>query len=137
MRLSKEDYNRAVGYLKRYCNNCLTIINVRADIISIGAAATDGMPKAPYKISDSVYSQVLQLQENKELQKAIKEWKTIQQALTLVGDDSNYIFEEFYMKGKPKWEVIDKMHTSEETFKRRKRDLIYAVDREIKKMTQF
>ena len=137
MRLSKEDYNRAVGYLKRYCNNCLTIINIRADILSIGAATTDGMPKAPYKVSDSVYNQVQHLQENKELQKAIKEWKVVKQALALVGNDSNYIFEEFYMKNKSKWQVIDGMHTSEETYKRRKRDLIYAVDKEIKKMNKI
>ena len=135
MRLNKEDYNTAVGVLKRYSYNCITILNIRNDIISIGAAATDGMPKAPYKISDSVYNQVMQLQENKDLQKALKEYKIVIQALKLVNNDSNYIFEELYMKNKSKWQVIDGLHTSEETYKRRKRELIYAVVGEIKKLT--
>ena len=54
MRLNKEDYNKSVGMLKRYNYNCIKILNLRADIMSISAASIDGMPKAPYKISDTV-----------------------------------------------------------------------------------
>ena len=133
MRLDKEDYKRAVGILKRYNYNCITIMNIRADIMSIGVPGNDGMPKAPYKISDSVYNQYIQLQEDKELQKALRQYKIVRQALELVSNDSKYIFEEFYMKNKAKWQIIDS-GMSERTFTRRKSELIYAVDQEIKKV---
>ena len=133
MRLDKEDYKRAVGILKRYYYNCITIMNIRADIMSIGVPGNDGMPKAPYKISDSVYNQYIQLQEDKELQKALRQYKIVRQALELVSNDSKYIFEEFYMKNKAKWQIIDS-GMSERTFTRRKSELIYAVDQEIKKV---
>lgn len=136
MRLSKEDYKKANDCLKRYNYNCINILNIRADIISIGSPATDGMPKAPYRISDSVFNSVIQLQEDKQLQKSISEYKAVIQALELVNADSKLIFEELYIKGKSKWEIINLMNTSEETYKRRKRDLIYAVEKEIKKLTQ-
>lgn len=135
MRLNTDDYKRAVGCLKRYNYNCIKIINIRADIISIGSPAMDGMPKAPYRVSDTVFNSVIKLQEDEELQKAIKEYKAVVQAVELVSKDSKYIFEEMYVKGKDKWDIIDSLNTSEETYKRRKRDLIYAVDKELKKLT--
>lgn len=137
MRLSKEDYNRAVGCLKRYNYNCINIVNIRADIMSISVPEADGMPKAPYNISDSVYNQYIRLQEDKELQRSLKEYKAVMQALQVVNKDSKYIFNQLYLRNKTKWEVIDKIHTSEETYKRRKRALIYAVDKELKKLTQY
>lgn len=133
MRLPKEDYNRAVGCLKRYNYNCITIMNIRADIMSVGIPTTDGMPKAPYNISDSVYNQYIKLQEDKELQKALKQYKVVRQALELVSKDSKYIFEELYIKSKTKWQIIDS-GMSERTFVRRKSELIYAVDKELKKL---
>ena len=135
MKLNKEDYNKAVGLLKRYSYNYIKILNIRADIMSIGTQAYDGMPKAPYKISDSVYNQFIKLQEDKQLQKALKEYKIVIQALKLVSNDGNYIFEELYMKNKTKWEIIN-AGMSEATFKRRKRELIYAINDEIKNMSQ-
>ena len=133
MRLPKEDYNRAVGLLKRYNYNCIKILNIRADIMSVSAVNMDGMPKAPYRISDTVYNQYILLQEDKELQKALKEYKAVTLALELVNKDSKYIFEEVYSKGRSKWDVVsDGM--SERTFGRRKKELIYAVDKEFKKM---
>lgn len=136
MRLSKEDYRQAVSCLKRYNYNCIKILNIRADIMSIGSPVIDGIPKAPYRISDSVYNSVIKLQEDVDLQKAIREYKAVEQAKQLVPKDSIYIFEEMYIKGKEKWEIIDDLHISEETYKRRKRNLIYAVDKEIKSLTQ-
>lgn len=133
MRLEKEDYNRAVGVLKRYNYNCITIMNIRADIMSIGVPANDGMPRAPYKISDSVYNQYIQLQEDKQLQKSLKEYKIVRQALELVNKDSRYIFEELYIKSKSKWQIIDS-GMSERTYFRRKKELIIAVDKELKKL---
>lgn len=137
MRLSKEDYNKAVGCLKRYNYNCINIINIRADIMSISVPGTDGMPKAPFNISDSVYNQYIRLQEDEELQRSLKEYKAVMQALQVVNKDSKYIFNQLYLRNKTKWEVISEIHTSEETYKRRKRALIYAVDKELKKLTQY
>lgn len=137
MRLPKEEYKQANNCLKRYNYNCIMILNIRADIMSISANGIDGMPKAPYSISDSVFNSVMQLQENQELQKALKEYKAVLQALQLVSKDSKYIFEQLYVKSKNKWEIINEINVSEETYKRRKRDLIYAVNDELKKLTQF
>lgn len=135
MRLNKEDYRKAEGCLRRYNYNCITIINLRADAMSVGVPSYDGMPKAPYSISDSVFNQYIKLQEDVELQKALKEYKAVRQAYELVNKDSKEVFEKFYQEGKTKWEVIDKLGFSEETFKRRKRELIYTVDKELKKLT--
>lgn len=135
MRLSKEEYREAEGCLKRYNYNCINIINIRADIMTIGVPNNDGMPKTPYNISDSVYNQYIKLQEDKELQKALKEYKAVRQALELVNEDCIYIFERLYQKRENKWKIIEDLHFSEETYKRRKRSLIYTVEKELKKLT--
>lgn len=133
MRLSNEEYKEASLCLKRYNYNCLKIMNIRADIMSISSPVLDGMPKAPYSVSDRTLKAVVELQENEYLQKAIKEYKAVVQAVELVNKDSKYIFEEFYIKSKPKWEIINS-GISERTFVRRKGDLIYAVHKELKKL---
>lgn len=135
-RLSKEEYNRAKDCLKRYNYNCIKILNIRADIISIGAQNLDGMPKAPYTVSDNVLKSVIKLQEDKDLQKAINEYKVVTQALELVSNDSKYIFEEMYIKSRTKWQIVYS-GMSERTFERRQKDLIYAVDKEIKKWRKY
>ncbi len=136
MRLPKEDYNRAVGCLKRYNYNCINIINVQSDILSISIAPIDGLPKAPYSIGDTTFNKVIQLQDDIELSKSIKEYKAVQQALILLNNkETNYIFEEEFRKDRYKWDIINELHTSEETYKRRKRSLIYAVNEELKKLT--
>ncbi len=133
MRLSKEEYREAKKCLKRYNYNYIKIMNIQADIMSIGSANLDGMPKAPYNTSDKVLESVIRLQEDADLQEAIKEYKAVVQALQLVNKDSKYIFEELYIKSKTKWEILNS-GMSERTFARRKGDLIYAVHRELKKM---
>lgn len=133
MKLSKEDYKEAKDCLKRYNYNCIQIINIKADTMSIGSPIIDGLPKAPYSISDRVLNTIIKIEENIELQEAIKEYKAVVQALQLVNKDSKYIFEEMYVKSKTKWEIINS-GMSERTFVRRKGDLIYAVHKELKKM---
>lgn len=133
MRLSNEEYKEASLCLKRYNYNCIKIMNIRADIMSIGSPVLDGMPKAPYSVSDRTLKAVIELQEDEQLQKCIKEYKAVVQAIELVNKDSKYIFEEFYIKSKPKWEIINS-GISERTFVRRKGDLIYAVHKELKKL---
>ena len=134
MRLNKEDYRIAEGCLRRYNYNCITIINLRADAMSVGVPSYDGMPKAPYSISDSVFNQYVKLQEDKELQKALKEYKAVRQVYELVNSDCKEIFNTYYQQQKSKWETMDKLGLSERTFLRRKKDLIYAVDKELKKL---
>lgn len=133
MKLSREDYSEAKGCLKRYNYNCIKIINIKADIIRIGSPVIDGLPKAPYGASDKVLDSIIKMEENEELQEAIKEYKAVVQAIQLVNKDSQYIFEEMYIKSKTKWEIINS-GMSERTFVRRKGDLIFAVHKELKKL---
>lgn len=135
MRLSKEDYREAIGVLKRYNYNCLNIINEREDIMGISSQVSDGMPRAPYSISDTVFNQYVQLQENVSLQKSLKEIRVVNQAILLVKKDSNRIFEEQYKMGKDKWDIINE-GMSEGTYKRRHSELVYAVYEELKKVSQ-
>lgn len=133
MKLSREDYSEAKGCLKRYNYNCIKIINIKADIMSIGSPVIDGLPKAPYGTSDKVLDSIIKMEENEELQEAIKEYKAVVQAIQLVNKDSKYIFEEMYIKSKTKWEIVNS-GMSERTFVRRKGDLIFAVHKELKKL---
>lgn len=133
MRIDKEEYNKAVGCLKRYNYNCINIINIRADIMSIGSPSISGLPKAPYTVSDNVFNSVIKLQEDEQLQQSIKEYKAVVQALELVNSDSKYIFEELYVKSKIKWQILES-GMSERTFFRRKKELILAVNKELKKL---
>lgn len=132
-KISKEEYKEAKGCLKRYSYNCINIMNIRNDIMSIGSQTIDSLPKAPYKISDNVLKSVIKLQEDEFLQKSIKEYNAVVQAIELLkNEDCRYIFENYYMKSKTKWEIIQK-GMSERTFERRNQDLIYAVHNELKK----
>lgn len=132
-RLNKEEYNYAKSCLKRYNYNCVNIMNIRADILSIGSQNIDGMPKAPHSINDNVLNSVIKLQEDEQLQRSIKEYKAVVQALQIANKDCKTIFEFYYRLSKSKWEIID-MGMSERTFGRRKQELIYAVHNELKKM---
>lgn len=135
MKLSKEEYKEAKGCLKRYNYNCIKIINIKSDIMSIGSPVIDGLPKAPYTTSDKVLDSIIEMEENEELQEAIKEYKAVVQALQLVNKDSRYIFEEMYIKSKTKWEIINS-GMSERTFERRNQSLIYTVHKELKKLAE-
>lgn len=134
MRLSKEDYNNAVGCLKRYDYNCINILNIKSDIYSIETANNDGQPKPKYNKTDTVLAKIIQVEENEVIQKAIKEYKAVRNALLLVNKDCNYIFEKCFREQKSKWEVMDQYGMSERTFKRRKSELIYTVNKELKKL---
>lgn len=109
-------------------------MNIQSDILSLSIAPADGMPKAPYAVSNTVLKKVIQVEENESLQRSIREYKAVIQALTLVNSESKLIFEKEYRESKYKWDVIDLLSKSEETYKRRKRELVYAVHNELKKM---
>lgn len=132
MRLEKEEYKRAVGVLKRYNYNCINIINIQTDILSLSVAPLSDMPRVPYSVGDTTLKKVLQLEENIELQQSIKEYKAVAQALQLVSQESKMIFELLYIKNKTKWEIIES-GMSERTYFRRKKELILAVNKELKK----
>lgn len=101
-RLSKENYREAKNCLKRYNYNCITIMNIKWDIMGLSSVVVDGMPKAPYRVSDSVLNSVILLQENKQLQQCIKEYKAVVQALQLVDTITQEIFIEEYQKRRNK-----------------------------------
>ena len=133
MKLPNEEYKKAVNCLKRYNYNCLKIMTIRDDIMSISGMNIDGMPKAKNNVSDSVINCVIQLQENVEINKCIKEIKAVQMALQLVDEDSKRIFEEIYRQNKSKWDLINN-GMSERTYFRKKAELITQVSKELKKM---
>lgn len=136
MRLNKEDYQNAVGCLKRYDYNCINILNIKTDIYSLESAKNDGQPKPKFNKTDTVLAKIIQVEENEVIQKAIREYKAVRNALLLVNKDCEYIFEKVFREQKSKWEVVEQLNISEETFKRRKRVLIYTVNEELKKLTQ-
>lgn len=131
-KLSREEYNYAKGCLKRYKYNCINILNIRSDILSISSQNLDGMPRAQYNVSDNVLNSVIKLEENTQLQKSIREYKAVVQALELTNKDCKIIFDKYYILCKSKWEVTE-TGMSERTFERRNQELIYAVHNELKK----
>lgn len=133
MRLENQEYRQAVNCLKRYNYNCIKIMSIREDIMSVNGMNVDGMPKPKYSKSDMVLNSVIQLQEDEDLKKAIKEVKAVQMALQLVSEDCKNIFEKIYIQSKSKWDIIN-CGMSERTFVRRKSELVIAVHKELKKL---
>lgn len=133
MRLENQEYRQAVNCLKRYNYNCIKIMSIREDIMSISGLNMDGMPKPKYSKSDMVLNSVIQLQEDEELKRAVKEVKAVQMALQLVDEDCKNIFEKIYIQSKSKWELINN-GMSERTYFRKKTGLITQVNKELKKL---
>lgn len=133
MRLENQEYRQAVNCLKRYNYNCIKIMSIREDIMSISGLNMDGMPKPKYSKSDMVLNSVIQLQEDEELKRAVKEVKAVQMALQLVDEDCKNIFEKIYIQNKSKWELINN-GMSERTYFRKKTELITQVNKELKKL---
>ena len=135
MRINRDDYKRAEGCLIYYNYNCATILSKKKDTTYLSAVNYDGMPKAPYNISDPVAKLVVQDSENENYQRAIKQYKAVELAKLLVNPDCLVIFERFYRNRESKWKIILEEGYSEETFKRRKKELIYKVYEELDKLT--
>ena len=134
MKKKKKEYRKAVECLKRYNYNCINIINIRENIMSINSICYDGMPHTKNLNSDVVLNKVIELQENKELNNCMKEYKAVVQALALLNEDCKYIFEKYFQKNISKWDIMNNKGMSERTFVRRKSELIYAVYMELKKL---
>lgn len=133
MRLSREDYKKAEGCLRRFDYNSATILFKRDDMFGLSAVQYSDMPKAPYSVSDNVLKPILALEEDKEYQKAVREYKAVDLAKKLVNKDCLIIFEELYRKKNGKYKIMYENGYSEATYKRRKQELIYAVHEELKK----
>jgi hypothetical protein len=128
MRLSKEEYRKAKDCLKRYSYNCVNILSTPNDIIGISGMNLDGMPHGKGGTNDIVANTVIKLEENKSYQRSIREYNIVRKALELVGEDTKYIFEHLYeKKNMGKWQIINNLNISEETYKRRYRELVYSV----------
>ena len=71
------------------------------------------------------------------LDTCIKEYKAVEQAMLLLNNESRYIFEEEFRKKRNKWDIINELHISEETYKRRRKILIYTVSDELKRLKKL
>lgn len=133
MRLSKEEYRNAKGCLKRFRYNYIDIMTVKS-IPEISAIDYDRLPQGKYTITDTVANSIIRIEDNKSLQKAIKEYNAVIKALEIVDSDSKYIFNHIYNKqDKNKWDIMEDLCISERTYMRRFKSLVYAVANELKK----
>ena len=132
MKIPKEEYREVVEILKRYNYNRLNIIQRQSDILSLSING-NGDGRSKYSISDSTLNKVLRLESDKSLQRSIKEFKLVNRVLELVRSETREVFAKLYVEQKGKWKTIDELHISEETYKRRKRELIYVAHEEIRK----
>lgn len=68
----------------------------------------------------------------KESKKRINEFEAVNKALLLLDEDCRFIFKHLYEeRDMSKWQIIDSLNYSEETFKRRHRKLVYTVHDEL------
>lgn len=134
MRIDKNEYRYAKRCLKRFNYNKLNILMRRTDLMSLSAVGIDGLPKGKNKISDIVGQTVVRIEEDKELNKSIKEYKAVLLAREIIDDDCKYILDHIYdMKDMNKWDVVRERPMSEGTFKRKHSNLVYKVLEQIKK----
>lgn len=139
MRIPKEEYNNARACLQRYAYNCRYILTRRDDIMQLSGVNMDGMPHSKYSISDIVANAVIKLDEDSSIKQSIKEFDIVQNALLLVDHDTKMIFEYLYEKKDKnigKYEICDAIGISEDTFKRKHRNLVYAVYETMKNTTK-
>ena len=134
MRIDKNEYRYAKRCLKRFNYNKLNILMRRTDLMSLSAVGIDGLPKGKNKISDIVGQTVVRIEEDKELNKSIKEYKAVLLVREIIDDDCKYILDHIYdMKDMNKWDVVRERPMSEGTFKRKHSNLVYKVLEQIKK----
>ena len=135
MRLDKEEYKYAKRCLKRFNYNKLNILMRRTDLMSLSAVNIDGQPKGKNKISDIVGQTIVRIEEDKELNKSIKEYKAVLLAREMIDEDSKYILDHIYdMQDMNKWDIVysEERPMSEITFKRKHSKLVYAVLEQLK-----
>ncbi len=135
MRLDKEEYKYAKRCLKRFNYNKLNILMRRTDLMSLSAVNIDGQPKGKNKISDIVGQTIVRIEEDKELNKSIKEYKAVLLARESIDEDGKYILDHIYdMQDMNKWDIVysEERPMSERTFKRKHSNLIYEVANQLK-----
>ena len=137
MRLDKDEYNYAKRCLKRFNYNKLNILMRRADLMSLSAVNIDGLLKGKNKVNDMVGQTVIRIEDDKELNKSIKEYKAVLLTREIVDDDSKYILDHIYdMQDMNKWDVVysKERPMSQRTFERKHSRLIYEVEKQLKKL---
>ena len=102
--------------------------------MSISIPEHNGMPKASNHIADPVYHKYIQLEENKDLQKSLKEYKIVANTMELLNEECKKICNQYFILQRNKWDIMEELGLSERTFLRRKKEIIYTTDRERKKM---
>lgn len=137
MRIPKEEYNKARECLKKYSYHCRYILDRRNDIMQLSGVNMDGMPHSKYTISDIVANSVILLDlldEEPSIKESFEKYSIVQIALELVDADTKAIFTHLYeKKDMGKYQIIDEIHISEDTFKNKHRKLVYAVYETMKK----
>lgn len=133
MRISRNEYNEAEECLKRYKYNCRAIKIIPKDLITMSSGYNVGI-KAPNSISDPVFNNLVRIQENKELQRAIIEYNAVENAILLLTKDEAEVFESYYIQKKTRSEIADEMGLSDRSIRRRHSSLIYKVHKELKKL---
>lgn len=64
-----------------------------------------------------------------------REAEIVEKALLLVDNDSNHIFIEEFCKKRNKWDIMIELGLSDSTYKRRRKEIIYAVNNELSKLS--
>lgn len=136
MKIPKEEYRKVIKCLKNYKYNEMQKNEIEADILAINISPADS-PRTSSGISDTVFNKVMQLQQDEDLQRCIKEYKAVERMLLLVDDIAKEIFEEEFKKGNHKWKVIKNLNLTLSTYERRKRELVYTTYRELKKVEKI
>jgi hypothetical protein len=135
MKLSNEEYKEAEECLLNYRYNSVAKDTIPKDIINISSPSI-GAVKAPYSTSDSVFNNYLNLEEDIELKKVLTQYKAVENAKLLLTEDEEVVLNNFYIKRENKYKVMDILHIADRTFARRKKNLIYKVHKELKKLAR-
>ena len=134
--LKKQDYPANLIDIYVIADNCTdNTVKIAKEAGAIVLERKEDDPKKRTKGAALQWFLKQKIEENADLQNALKEYKAVVQALQLVNKDSKYIFEEMYIKSRNKWDIIRELNISEETYKRRHRKLIYTTYEELKKLT--
>jgi len=127
IRISDEKFREAKGCLRRYAYNKLNIVTIRFDIMNITGINYDSNTAKTNRINSVVENSVIELEENKELKKSVREIKAIEMTKKIIDEETLFILEHLYdKKDMTKWEIIGN-GVSERSFYRKHKELILKI----------
>lgn len=132
-RLKLVDYRRAVQALKNYDYNFKNARIIFYDILNLDSAPL-GETRGIGERTDTVANKVIRLDDDVELKEYVRQYMAVKNTLESINKDSKRLFEHYYRQNESKWKVMEKINLAERTFGRRKQELIYSVDKELKKL---